>query len=285
MKNVHPDFFILGTMKSGTTWLMECLNYHPDITCFNELMILTLFRDGIGKILNTMNRQIVDGSKTTFREFIYPTPEYIHDDVRNIISVMWQNTINSVEKQSKFFGEKSPDYINILDDIVYWYPNTKLIHIVRNPKDVAISYYYHIKREIKFYEDGKINQVKDLCQWSKKERSKESMILDAITMWKSDQSIIETMKKRFPDKFLTIKYEDMKSSKTLHSVYSFIGAKSSIELSECVLDATDIKQRPKVENTFFKFAKSTNWKNELDENTIQYINTILGDWRDTYHYE
>lgn len=285
MEKVYPDFFVLGTMKSGTTWLMECLNYHPEITCFNEIMILSLLRDGIGKLLNNVNKQILDGASTTFNEFAYPVPEFVHQDVDDIISTIWKNLIYKTGKNSKFFGEKSPDYIGILEDIVQWYPKAKYIHIVRNPKDVAVSYYHHYRREAKFYDDGKINQIKDLSQASKRERSKESLILDAITLWKADQSIIESMKQRFPDRFITVKYEDMKNPKTLNSIYSFIGAKTSVELCNCVLEATDINERPRSENSFFTFGKSDNWKENIEEDMILYINSLLGTWREKYDYE
>lgn len=286
MKKISPDFFVIGTMKSGTTWMMECLNYHPQVACFNEIMVLTLLRDGFGQILNNVNKQIIDGSNTTFNEFNYPVPEFTHSDVGDIISVIWNNLLKKVDKEVKVFGEKSPDYINSIEDIVQWYPDAKFIYIVRDPKDVALSYYHHCRREEKYYDQGIIQQVKDLRIPLKRERGKESLILDAITLWKSDQTIISTMKKRFPKRFITVKYEDMKNPETLNKVYSFIGAKSSIELSNCVLEATDINERPRSEeNSFFTFGKSGNWKEHMDNDMINYVNSLLNGFQHQFGYE
>lgn len=285
MKRYSPDFFVIGTVKSGTTWLMECLNYHPEVACFNEIMLLSLLRDGLGRLFNNVNKITADGANTTFCEFNYPKPEFIHDDIGDIISVLWKNLIERIDKDAKIFGEKSPDYIPLLDDIVQWYPNVKFIHIVRDPKDVALSYYYHCIREEKYYDDGIISKPKDLTRPLKRARGKESLILDAITIWKSDQNIISTMKRRFPDKFVTIRYEDMKNPETLNKVYSFLGARSSIELCNCVLEATDINDRPKAKNSFFKFGKSKNWKEHMDKELIDYVNSLLGGIEKNFGYQ
>ena len=283
MRQDKPDYFIIGSPKSGNTWLMECFNYHPEISCYNELHIMTQFKYGLGNIMDKVNHITKEGHMTTFQEFKYYDPEFDSNDIYDMIAVAWRNIIKKDPKDAKFYGEKDPEYCSALEQVVQFYPNAKIVHVVRDPRDVAVSYYHHMKRENDFFEQYSLVKKTELSQTFKYERSKEAMMMDCLTNWKRDQTTIETMKKRFPDKFVTIRYEDF-STLELHRVFSFIGARTSKELCDAIMEATDIKTRPKAENTFFTHGKSGNWHKE-DQDLIEYMHKVLGTWLETYKYK
>ena len=282
MRPISPDFFLVGTPKSGTTWLWECLNYHPEIFCFNELDLHLNLKNALGKILNKANQVYDQMHKSTFAEFTYTPHIFERSDLTEITNALWKNAIERAPKDAKFYGEKNPPYTSRVEEMIHTYPNAKYLHIVRDPRDVAISMYNYQEREIYFYEKHNQISIDSLGIEGPQSRNKDSVMMDSITQWKKDQTVIETMKNRFPDKFHTIRYEDM-DAEHLDQVFKFIGARSSIELSQKVLEATDVTTRPRAEYSFFTRARSGGYK-EVEPDIIEYMEKVLGSWLETYKY-
>jgi len=104
-----PNFVIIGAQKSASSFLQSCLSDHPD--CF------------------------LPKGETPFFE----SPDYENSN----ISVL-ENQFE--ERHEKCLGIKRPNYIGkpeVPERILYHLPNAKLIAVLRNPIDRAISAYYH----------------------------------------------------------------------------------------------------------------------------------------------
>lgn len=104
-----PNFLIIGAQKSATTFLQICLNDHPDIYLPN--------------------------GETSFFE----SPDYEQSVIRDLERIF-------DEKSEKCLGIKRPNYIGkpeVPKRILSHLPNAKLIAVLRNPIDRAISAYYH----------------------------------------------------------------------------------------------------------------------------------------------
>jgi len=287
-----PDFFVIGNMKSGTTWLMECLNLHPETFCFNEIMLLDRVRDDVAKTLQHINAQYLQQHQTSFMEFDYPDLQFDHSDVDTLIGTLWKIAINKVPKDAKFYGEKSPAYAKHLPSIVKEYPNAKYVHIVRDPRDCAISYWYHhlreweIYRNSQWYRGSSQHLPQQLVETEHRfEREQAGLILDTISYWKRDQTTVEMMKKRFPKKFYTIRYEDMKDPVKLKEMYKFLGCENLDDLLiDNIIDQTKVESKVKAPNSFFKFGKSGNW-DELDTELKDFMNKACEDWLVKYGYD
>jgi len=287
-----PDFFVIGNPKSGTTWLMECLNLHPETYCFNEINFMGLAKDGIAGVLQHLNSCYLQGHQTTFHEFDYFDLQFKHEDVDLLLNTLWKIAIQKVQKDAKFYGEKCPSYSTILPTLIDQYQDAKFVHIVRDPRDVAISYWYHHLREWDLYKNSQWYRgiEKNLpTQLVENEHNKvkdqPTAIFDSITRWKRDQTMVESTKKRFPEKFYTIRYEDMKNIHDLQNIFKFLGCEKHNDiLVKNILLQTDVDIRTKSTNSFFKFAKSGNW-HELDDSIKDFMNSQLGDWLPVYGYE
>lgn len=276
MRQDEPDFFVLGSMKSGTTWLAESINYHPDFLCFIEILVMTDIRDAILQALTNSNNFTEKTHKQLLHEFDFYDHSFDWDDLYDVLKVLWRNMIYRAPKDAKFYGEKSPNYLDVIEEIYQVYPNAKYVHIVRDPRDVALSYYEHTQRQ-KRTETDPFNQPDYF--W----REQDSIMMDHIMTWKKQQSAVERMKQRFPQSFLTVRYEDM-SAHTIKKVIEFIGGNASIEWAQTVMNITNVNTRPKAEDSFFRFGKSGNWK-DLNEHLISYMNVSLGQWLETYKYK
>jgi hypothetical protein len=106
-------FFIIGAQRGGTTYLYKVLDDHPEIYMAKPLK---------------------------------PEPKFF-------LSQDWQKNLDSYEKTyfnnpptgTKAFGEKSTSYYenaSVAQRIKTAYPQSKIILILRNPMDRAISNYY-----------------------------------------------------------------------------------------------------------------------------------------------
>ncbi|MFW5803896.1 MAG: sulfotransferase family protein [bacterium] len=114
MKQIKEHFFIIGGQRCGTTYLMELLNSHPEIE---------------------------------FAKPYRPEPKYF----------IGLNTFNYHEYYEKYFdtikdkkvlGEKSTTYYekdDALMNIRRFMPNAKIIFVIRNPVERALSNYFFSK--------------------------------------------------------------------------------------------------------------------------------------------
>jgi hypothetical protein len=110
-KNINsaPNFIIIGAQKSASTFLQECLNDHPDIYLPN--------------------------GETPFFE----TPDYELGHIEELKNIF-------ADRSEKCLGIKRPSYIGkgeVPERINKDLPDVKLIAVLRNPIDRAVSSYFH----------------------------------------------------------------------------------------------------------------------------------------------
>jgi hypothetical protein len=108
-----PEFVIIGAAKSASTWLHLALRQHPAI--------------------------YMPGDETAFFEDAY----YNENDLSHLY-----NAINAAPPDA-VVGIKCPNYLCTLEcapRLAKHLPNARLIAILRNPVDRAVSQYYHMIR-------------------------------------------------------------------------------------------------------------------------------------------
>lgn len=147
-------FVILGSMRSGTTLLAQCLNAHPDIVVPDE----TDFIVPTGFILNRIGDEalgrrlvadLIVGSHR-FGDSIgrFLTPEMVRAEVEaapydivGVVSAIYDAVARVAG--ARVAGDKSPNDLQfmriLLDD--GFYNVVQVIHIVRDVRDVMVSMY------------------------------------------------------------------------------------------------------------------------------------------------
>ncbi len=104
-----PSFVIIGAQKSASSFMQSCLADHPDI--------------------------YLPHGETPFFE----SPDYEHSDIKQLEKIFQG-------RSEKCLGIKRPNYIGkpeVPARIQEHLPNAKLIAVLRNPIDRAISAYFH----------------------------------------------------------------------------------------------------------------------------------------------
>lgn len=152
--------FATGFDKSGTTWLMDILNLHPDITCRGSGQIFNLdkgihflsseggYKSFVKDIVGA--RWFGMGGKVWFDE------EAVVANFRDFVAASFER-FNV--KKSKYVGDKST--VQDVALIRKLYPNAKIICMIRDVRDVAVSFAFHFKRvkSNKFNDDGTFQEV------------------------------------------------------------------------------------------------------------------------------
>lgn len=128
--SVKPNLFIVGAMKSGTTSLYSILEQHPQICMSSEKEPSRFINENEIKNLELEFPRIYKAG-------------YWKDHSKYL------NLFQKEDRGIKYFGESSTAYAKFPlfksppKEIKKFNPNAKLIYILRNPVDRALSEYWH----------------------------------------------------------------------------------------------------------------------------------------------
>lgn len=149
----NPVLFACGVPRSGTTLLQRMLNSHPDLAIANDSHFIPralektdhkLVADVLAgeriPLTNTLIANVIEyhrfyrlGLSQQRIKAVIGRCEYYDELVSNIYSEF-------ANANGKFLaGEKTPDYCRRLDLLHALFPQAKLIHIVRDGRNVALS--------------------------------------------------------------------------------------------------------------------------------------------------
>lgn len=189
-----PPFFIVGCGRSGTTLLQILLDTCPNIAIPPESFLFARFSrifGAYGDLRHEKNlRRFVEDLlsdarirewklRVTVADFCKEVKDF---SIRGVLSVLF-GFYAQQERKSRW-GEKTPYHAFYLSQIKAVFRDAKIIHLVRDGRDVAASY-----KEIWF---GPTSAA------------------SAAALWRKYINIFQEFKRTAkPDDYLEIKYEDM----------------------------------------------------------------------------
>ena len=151
--STNPFLFVCGVPRSGTTLLQRMLNAHPKLAVANdshfipralELTRANLVDDAIAgrnisicedlqnKTFNYHRFYRLGISKEQFQQIANNSDNY-----RQLVSGIYDQFARNDGK--RLGGEKTPDYVRRLTLLHSLFPSAKLVHIVRDGRNVALS--------------------------------------------------------------------------------------------------------------------------------------------------
>ncbi|MEQ8361389.1 MAG: sulfotransferase domain-containing protein [Cyclobacteriaceae bacterium] len=244
--------FATGFDKSGTTWLMDILNLHPDITCRGSGQIFNFYKDihflaergGYGIFVKNPveARWFSMGGKVWFDEKV------VTANFRNFVAASFER-YNI--KKSRYVGDKSTvQDVSLIRKI---YPKAKIICMVRDVRDVAVSFAYHFKRgdSNKFNDDGTFQ---------------ETYLRQVMEAWCAYSAHIRS--NLSDSDLMIIKYEDMLSntSAVISEIYQFMNVNTDDNLLKKVVEETSFENM------------SGGRKAGVEDQTSYFRKGIVGDW-------
>jgi len=243
---MSKNFFCGGPIKSGTTLLQRALDSHPDISCEPEHYFKLLLQDLIvlsdkynahlEAIANIMGIAPKKVEQYIFLEAFYKIIEEIFD---------------SANEKKNFCGINDNSFItNNGEALLKKFTDHKIIYMIRNPIDTALSTWDHWLRD--YQKNNDLKKIKWLQTDGKLD--KDQFIIRSAKRWSKHAKYMIQMLEMFPDKVLIVRYEDLtkEKEKNLKKILNFLGANSNeVILKKISQESTLERMREKSTNPYF----------------------------------
>lgn len=216
-REILPNLFIIGMPRSGTKLLRALLNNHTLIyipaieTAFIPRLIKKFGLRELTQIEIHRVAKEIEGSifffyylknnEFDFNKLILRPGSTVYD----ILTAFYIELTSTSFADYKFIGDKSPRNIHCSKVLADAFPNAKFIHIVRDPRDYALS----VRKA-----------------WGKNE-------LRAVFRWVEGISNFQTSIVAANKQFIEVRYEDLleQPESTLKRCTDFLGLKYELDMA------------------------------------------------------
>jgi hypothetical protein len=245
--------FIIGSPRSGTTWLQLLINSHPNVASSLEL---NTFSSYLSPMINSWKKEEHNYKSGKWNKGL---PTLIDDKefysyVDDFLGNIYQKVLDKNPGATHLL-DKNPANTLHVDLINQLMPNSKFIHIIRDGRDVVVSW-KNVKKNIGF------------GYGSAREGAK---------VWK-DRVLKGQEAKKLEGRYLEVRYEDLlvNGLPTVKGVYDFCG----LEYTE------ESIQKIYTENSF-EILKKNNISPDPNINTKEgfYNKGVKGSWTDELNLE
>ena len=289
-----PIFFIFGRPRSGTTLLTQLFNAHPNIRIAPEFPVMLFLYQRFRKVKNWDEATIRSFVEHVFSysKFILHRIENLKLDKEFIISELLKYKENGSiklflksinyyaysvhsKKETRLIGDKNPIYSIYAGRLRRIFPEAKFICIIRDYRDNFIS-------------------IRKLAE--KKIAVEAPALTLQVGRWRYFVSLFLDCKRRFPDKYYILRYEDLVTDpqNTFRSLCDFLG----IAYDPSVFDFYKMKDEVLKVYTNSPWAKfhenllnpintgrMNTWQNDLTEQQVRLADQIAGKYADRLGYK
>lgn len=282
--NTLPFFFILGRPRSGTTLLRTLFDAHPNAAVPLECAFIVNMSQKYAHIHTWSKQTLLDYYTDLQTHIKFDTwnmdLEQLKDALlkcegeisfQEVCKIVYLNYKSVFPKQEiKLIGDKNPVYATYTQKLLKLFPDSKYIHLVRDPRDNIISL-----KNVDF--EGPFSAL-------------------LAYRWKHSAEKLFNIKKKLPEKFYTIRYEDLVREPQRY--YAEMCEFLALPYNEQVFDF--YKKQDEALKQFnnekvMKYHKSLLspinvskidlWKTQLPELEIRIAEYVCGKWTKIYGYE
>ena len=263
-------FGFRGFMKSGTNWVGNLLNLHPDISCIGELHLQSVFQ--------TMQRDL--------RSLPVMSSPQVRRTVRDHLQEMFRKTIVTLNDSSAtVVGERTPHTLAPLA-----LRDARWITIIRDGRDVLVSRMFHLFNfpEVsrvfqRFPELDETRRKFSDNKWYFHEHpdqllSCEDVVRESMRWWKEHLESDRRTIARHPGlPVLTVRYEDFHQDIDVqrNRMYRFLQVRP--ESAAAVPDSLRPKLDQERPDEFNRKGEVGDWKNWIRDDARRWINEEAGE--------
>ena len=291
-------FFVVGEPKSGTGWLAKILDSHPEVLCRvkgvffgRKLRREELKMAGARMPPTSLHNAILEDEylklwmeRSGWTKGDNPT-KHLDNLTRLAIDYFLTEKLSKTEK--RLVGDKTPFFtLDVLSEMSAIYPEAKVIHIIRDGRDVAVSLMHHFWKSEERGEPAKLapeELIKREAFYREPQRFSSSRA--GIFLEERLRSIAENWKTRvgraiedgptlFRDNYTEVRYEGLleKPQWETGRLFGFLGADTSERVVGRCVEAASFKKGSGRERGQDNYA--------LDHG--KYRKGIAGDWENVF---
>jgi hypothetical protein len=203
----HPEpIFLAGPDRSGTSLIYTLLASHPNIAMVRRTNMWRYFYGRFGDLSDAQNLERCLTSMVTFKRMrhLLPDPDRIRREFQQgeptygrLFALFYEHHAARMGKPR--WGDKSLHTEHYAGKILTEYPNAKIIHMMRDPRDRAASM-------MKRYEKN------------------QGRVAAATGRWLSSAKVAQRNQRRYPDNYKVLRYETLveRPEETLREICAFI---------------------------------------------------------------
>ena len=286
--------FLIGHGKSGTTWLHMLFFHHPNAAVVAERRLFE-HPDQNDALFDSFLDNSFFENWFNSSSFGIQTPEQkiVRYELMRLISDYLFYRALALRKTSKGFERKNPithfsekialntapDATVAITAIKNLYPEAKVIHIVRDPRDVAVSAMFHSYRN--FLANRERNWITSYIESALKGEREGVLKNKALLAYfnnyaKSWNKIVGIFhnkgKNLFGDNYIVVRYEDLLRETNEHvgRLFEFVGLRHERELVADIVEKASFKRLTKGRKTgeqdslsFYRKGVAGDWKNYI----------------------
>ena len=132
-------FFIVGCQKSGTTWVQRLLDGHDAVRCHGEAYLAPVLLPVLKQALELYNGKQKAGDIGRFNN------EQLRALFATAVALIFDRWVEGAPVQC--VGEKTPEHALCLPTLLEVFPAMRVIHVIRDGRDVAVSGWFHNLRQ------------------------------------------------------------------------------------------------------------------------------------------
>jgi len=264
-------FFIGGAPRSGTTWVQQILDRHPEVVCRGEGLFQKHLAEPLEAMLQLRAETIAAKNTALFGHTGgFPLPASEDQEVLLGTAILLALRQCSAGKACRAVGEKTPENVFFFPRLKRLFPQAKCIAVARDPRDVLTSAWHFFHKPAAGEDET---------------AAKFAFIRQALPSLDQGARVIIHLAARYPADVMTITYEKLRRTPELQvsNMFRFLSVSdASAVVADCVASTAFVAQtagRPAgvaQDGAFLRNGIAGDWRSTLTPAMNELILSVLG---------